>query len=101
MSSLPASSSQEPTHAYPAPWRLDRTLPPPWFRLGHRGFEPAEAVTVTLLGSARLIAAVPGAVLPGASIRFAIRGSDVALDSTLIVRWVRPNGEAYLWRAAF
>lgn len=98
MSSLP---SAEPTHAYPAPWRLDRSLPPPWYRLEHRGFEPAEVVTVSLLGSARLIAACPGRLDPGDGLRFAIRGSDPADDSTLIVKWRRPNGDVYLWRATF
>ncbi|WP_375399425.1 hypothetical protein [uncultured Amnibacterium sp.] len=58
-------------------------------------------MTVTLLGSARLIAAVPGRVHPGERIRFAIRGQDPAIDSTLIVRWLRPGGEEYLAREVF
>lgn len=87
--------------AYPAPWRLDRSLPPPWYGLANRGFEAAEAVTVTLLGSARMIAAVPGRLEPAQVLRFAIRGADPADDSILIVKWRRPCGDVYLWRAAF
>lgn len=98
---LPAPEPTVPIHAYPAPWRLDRSLPPPWYRLQHHGFEPAEALTVTLLGSARLIAVAPGRLEPGQSIRFAIRGADPAIDSILVVRWITPQNEEYLWRASF
>lgn len=101
MPSLPAHASPAVTHAYPSPWYLDRSLASPWFELENRGFEAAHAVTITLLGSARLLTAVPGRVDPGRRVRFAVRGDDPAVDSTLIVRWLRPDGEEYLSREVF
>jgi len=38
---------------------------------------------------------------PGDALSVVVRGRDLPRDSRLCIRWLRPNGEEYLWAVAF
>jgi len=58
-------------------------------------------VTATLLGSGVMPAGLPRALPPGEHLELTIRGEHLARDAVLVIRWLRPSGEEYLWRVAF
>ncbi|NYG99555.1 hypothetical protein FJ656_15180 [Schumannella luteola] len=65
------------------------------------GPEKLRGVSLMLTG-AGLMPLVHAAVLPPATaLRVQVRGADLALDSAIIVRWLRPDGSEYLWRIVF
>ncbi len=85
---------------YRVPFLFDRSRAPD-FRLMNIGGERLRGVSVALTGSGMMSPVIPGSLDPEEAIELRIRGGRLALESTLIVRWVRPNGEDYLWRVSF
>jgi len=82
------------------PFEFDRSTPPR-YRLRNVGAEPLRGVTVTLVGSGMMPAGLPRVMWPGSELELLIRGDDLARDAILVIRWMRPNGDDYLWRVAF
>jgi len=58
-------------------------------------------VRLAVLGSGLLLPTTQSRVLPGGLLGFAVRGSNLARTTVVIVRWFRPNGDEYLWRVSF
>lgn len=85
---------------YRIPFHFDRTRAP-HYRLHNRGPEPVRGVTVALLGSGIMPAGPPRRLLPGEVLELVIRGDDLARETALVIRWIRPDGDEYLWRVAF
>ena len=85
---------------YPLPFIFDRSRAPV-FRLRNMSLEPVRGVTATLLGSGLMAAGLPRMLRPGEQLELLIRGEDLARESTLVIRWLRVNGDEYLWRVAF
>jgi len=85
---------------YRIPFTFDRASAP-LYRLRNTGHEPLRGVTATLLGSGVMPAGLPRALQPGEHLELMIRGEDLARDAVLVIRWLRPGGEEYLWRVAF
>lgn len=85
---------------YRVPFAFDRSRAPR-YRLLNRGVETVRGVTAILVGSGVMPAPLPRSLAPGDALDLDIRGEDLARDTTLVVRWLRPNGEEYLWRVAF
>lgn len=85
--------------AYPVPFQLERT--PPNYRLTNLGDEPVHGVAVTIHGAGTLAANSPAKLQPGEALEVTITGEQLARSSILVVRWFRPNGTEYLWRASF
>jgi hypothetical protein len=85
---------------YRIPFAFERTRAP-HYRLRNMGSEAVRGVTATLLGSGVMPAGLPRALRPGEHLELVIRGEDLARESALVIRWLRPNGEEYLWRVAF
>ncbi|AYF98688.1 hypothetical protein [Protaetiibacter intestinalis] len=85
---------------YRVPFTFDRSRAP-HFRLRNTGSEPVRGVTATLLGRGVMPAGPPRALQPGDQLELVVRGDDLARETTLVIRWLRPNGEEYLWRVAF
>lgn len=85
---------------YRLPFHFDRASAPR-YRLHNRGAEPVRGVTITLLGSGVMAAGPPRILRPGDQLELVIRGDDLARETTLVIRWLRPSGEEYLWRVAF
>ncbi|RQP09316.1 MAG: hypothetical protein EAS51_12215 [Microbacteriaceae bacterium] len=85
---------------YRVPFAFDRRDAPRYV-LRNRGTETVRGVTATLLGSGLMPAGHPRALAPGDELELRIRGDDLARDTTLVIRWLRPSGEEYLWRIAF
>lgn len=87
-------------HSYPVPFRVDRSRAPRYV-LRNAGDEPVHWVRVEMSGSGIAAAPLTPRLDPGAKLEVLVRGDDLARDSRLIVRWLRPNGEEYLWGVAF
>lgn len=85
---------------YRIPFAFDRASAPR-FRLSNTGRETLRGVTVTLTGSGVMPAGLPRVLRPGEHLELVVRGDDLARDTVLVVRWLRPSGEEYLWRVAF
>ena len=85
---------------YRLPFEFDRSREPR-FRLRNVGHETVRGVTGTLLGCGLMPAGPPRSLHPGEHLEFVIRGEDLARETTLVIRWLRPDGEEYLWRVAF
>ncbi|QNO38412.1 hypothetical protein H4J02_05225 [Protaetiibacter sp. SSC-01] len=85
---------------YRIPFAFDRRDAPRYV-LRNRGVETVRGVTATLLGSGVMPAGHPRALAPGDELAFVIRDDDLARNATLVIRWLRPTGEEYLWRVAF
>ena len=85
---------------YRIPFAFDRASAPR-FRLCNTGHETLRGVTATLTGSGMMPAGLPRVLRPGEHLDLVIRGEDLARDAVLVVRWLRPSGEEYLWRVAF
>ena len=85
---------------YRVPFLFDRTNPPR-YRLVNIGAERVTGVSVTLLGSGVMAALAPAGLQPTESLEIVVHGQDLARDTVLVVRWLRPSGEDYLWRVAF
>jgi hypothetical protein len=85
---------------YRVPFAFDRSRAPR-YRLLNRSAETVRGVTATLVGPAVMPAPLPRSLAPGQALDLDIRGEDLARATTLVIRWLRPNGEEYLWRVAF
>ncbi len=85
---------------YRVPFFFDRSRSPD-FRLVNIGAERLRGVTVTLLGSGLMAAPVPVVLDPSRALELRIRGDDLARESLLVVRWLRPSGDDYVWRVSF
>ena len=87
--------------AYRVPFAVDRSNAPQRYYLVNRSEETLDAVRLCLLGSGLMLPLSSRRLLPGSTLSFAVRGSDLARNSVVVVRWFRPNGEEYLWRISF
>ena len=85
---------------YRVPFLFDRTNAPR-YRLVNIGAERVTGISVTLLGSGAMAALEPAGLEPTEALELVIHGDDLARDSVLVVRWLRPSGEDWLWRVAF
>jgi len=85
---------------YRVPFLFDRTRAPA-YRLVNIGAERLRGVSVALAGSGVMSPVMPGALEPTQAIELRVRGAHLERDATLMVRWLRPNGEEYLWRVSF
>jgi hypothetical protein len=85
--------------AYRVPFHFDRSGAPR-YRLTNVGDEPLRGVTFLLSGPGVMPTTFRALLPPGSSIDVVIRG-DLARATTLIVRWLRPDGSDYLWRVSF
>ena len=88
-------------HPYRVPLRFDRTLAPFAYRLVNDSGEALRGVTALLDGPGVMHALSPVALAPGAFIDLRIRGADLARSTVLVIRWLRPNNDEYLWRVSF
>lgn len=86
---------------YRVPLVFDRSLAPASYRLMNEGSETLRGVTVLLDGPGVMPALTPVALPPGSFVDLTIRGSDLARSTVLIIRWLRPNHDEYLWRVSF
>ncbi len=86
--------------AYPVPFRVDRTRAPR-LRLVNVSPEPLRWVRVEMDGPGVASARLTPRLEPGDALQVLVRGRDLQRDSRLCVRWLRPNGEEYLWAVAF
>lgn len=86
--------------AYPVPFRVERGAAGR-VRLVNRSDETLRCVTLFVLGPGLLDADVVGTLPPGDLVHARVRGSDLELATSLVVRWFRADGEEYLWRVAF
>lgn len=93
-----AGSEHNP--AYAVPFTVDRSRAPR-FTLNNRSDERLRGISLSLLGSGRLLWGLPSALDPEESLHFVVHGDDIARDSVLLVRWFRPSSEEYLWRVSF
>ena len=84
--------------AYRVPFRLDRT--PPRYRVLNTSAEPVHGVAVTLHGAGMLAANAPAKLQPGEALEVTIERDALERGTILVVRWFRPNGIEYLWRAS-
>ena len=85
--------------AYRVPFRLDRQ--PPSYRFLNESDEPVHGVAVTIHGAGTLAANAPAKLQPGEALEVTIDGDRLERGTILVVRWFRPNGIEYLWRASF
>lgn len=71
------------------------------YRLRNRGFEPVHGIRLTAHGSGRMLWCPSGETPPNGVIEFSLSGDDLARDTTVTVRWFRPDETEYLWRCSF
>ena len=86
--------------AYRVPFRFDRSSSPR-FRFINVGSETLTGVTLTLVGSGVMPITPMRTLQPGDAYPVSLRGRDLERDTALIIRWLRPNGEEYVWRVVF
>jgi hypothetical protein len=84
---------------YRLPVALDRDRFPR-LQLVNTGSETLRGVTVLATGSGRVLAPATAVLAPGDHLDLSVLGADPARDTVLIVRWLRPDGTEWLWRAA-
>lgn len=83
--------------AYPVPFRLERR--PPVYRFVNDSAEAVHGVAVIIHGAGTLAANSPAKLQPGEELEVTIDDRYRQPDSLLVVRWFRPDGVEYLWRA--
>lgn len=86
--------------AYPVPFLVDRSHAPR-YRLVNSSAEPLRWVRVEMDGPGVASTRLTPRLDPGDALEVLVRGPDLAQDSRLRVRWLRPTGEEYLWAIAF
>ncbi len=86
--------------AYPVPFRVDRTRAPN-LRLVNASTERLRWVRVEMDGPGVATARLTPRLEPGDSLQVLVRGRDLSRESRLCIRWLRPNGEEYLWAVVF
>lgn len=87
-------------NAYPVPFRVDRSQAPR-YRLINSSGEHLRWVRVEIVGPGVVSARLTPRLDPGGAVDVMVRGPDLAEASRLCIRWLRPNGEEYLWAIAF
>jgi hypothetical protein len=85
---------------YRVPFLFDRSHAPV-YRLVNVGSERLRGVAVALSGSGVMSPVMPRALGPSEAVELRIRGAHLERDAVLIVRWLRPSGEDWLWRVSF
>ena len=83
--------------AYRVPFLLERQ--PPTYRFLNDSPEPVHGVAVIVHGVSALAANSPAKLQPGEQLEVTIDERHLATGSLLVVRWFRPDGVEYLWRA--
>ena len=83
--------------AYPVPFSLERE--PPAYRLLNHSAEPVHGVAVIVHGASALAANSPAKLQPGEALEVTIDKRHREAGSLIVVRWFRPDGVEYLWRA--
>jgi hypothetical protein len=83
--------------AYRVPFRLDRR--PPAYRFLNESDEPVHGVAVIIHGASALAANNPVKLQPGEELEVTIDPRHRVQGALLVVRWFRPDGVEYLWRA--
>lgn len=86
--------------AYPVPFRFDRTGAPDYV-LANASLELLSGIRLALTGPGTMPVLGPLSLPPGGALRVRIEGSDLPRATALIVRWLRSNGDEYLWRVVF
>jgi len=86
--------------AYRVPFLLEREPARNLYRLTNLSAEVVHGVTFTLHGAGIMAISPPRVVRPQHGIEVTIAGRDLA-NTILVIRWFRPSGVEYLWRAAF
>jgi hypothetical protein len=84
---------------YRLPFAVDRTRAPR-LRLCNTGPERLRGVCLLLTGRGVMAAPATSVLDPGDSVDFRVLGRDLERDTTVVVRWIRPDGAEYLWRVA-
>lgn len=86
--------------AYPVPFLVVRPAPG-LVRLVNRSDDLLRCVVFLVLGPGVLAADVVGAVEPGGVVETRVHGRELERSTSLVVRWIRPDDQEYLWRIAF
>lgn len=85
--------------SYPVPFAIDRSRSPRLL-LQNASTETLHWVRVEMAGRGLAAAPLTPRLPPGGVLEVGVHGSQLALDSRLIVRWRRPNGDEYLYGVA-
>ena len=85
--------------AYPVPFAIERD-DARRLRLRNGSAETLHWVRVEVAPRGLAWAPLTPRLEPGAAVEVAVQGSRLELDSRVIVRWRRPNGEEYLYGIA-
>lgn len=86
--------------AYPVPFLVVRPSPGR-VRLVNRSDDVLRCVVFLVLGPGVLGADVVGTVEPGGVIETTVHGRNLERSTSLVVRWLRPDDQEYLWRISF
>jgi len=86
--------------AYPIPFRVDRD-DAPVYRFVNTGPETLRGVSALLLGPGVMPVGLPMVLRPSDAMELTIRGRDLELATSVVIRWLRPNDEEYAWRTVF
>lgn len=89
------------TDPYRVPLRVDRSLAPRSYRLVNDSAEVLRGVTAVLDGPGLMTALRPVSLPPGAFVDVTVRGDDLARSTVMVVRWIRSDGDEYLYRVSF
>ncbi|OJX70117.1 MAG: hypothetical protein BGO95_03640 [Micrococcales bacterium 73-13] len=85
--------------AYPVPFAIDRSRAPR-LRIVNTSGEALRWIRVEMRGPGLAMAPLTPRLRPGAALDVLMRGDDLGRRSRVCVRWLRPNGEEYLWGVA-
>lgn len=83
--------------AYRVPFHFESQ--PPTYRFRNVGDEPVHGVAVVVHGAGALAANNPVKLQPGEELEVTIDERHRAAGSLAVLRWFRPSGVEYLWRA--
>lgn len=84
--------------AYRVPFHFDSE--PPTYRFRNVGNEPVHGVAVIVHGASALAANNPVKLQPGEELEVTIDERHRAAGALAVLRWFRPSGVEYLWRAS-
>jgi hypothetical protein len=85
--------------AYGVPWSFAPAAARPLYALTNIGTEVLSDVTVTVTAAAAPRSSPAVTLRPTESLQIRLDEVDAAGGPPPIVRWSRPNGDEYLWRA--
>ena len=83
--------------AYRVPFHFDSE--PPTYRFRNVGNEPVHGVAVIVHSASALAANNPVKLQPGEELEVTIDVRHRAAGALAVLRWFRPSGVEYLWRA--